>query len=156
MHKSTKKGHEMRLSENLKGIRVQRGLTQDELAELCGLSKAQISRMESGTQRNPSIETVVAISTALRVGIEELVFGPEDDEQIVFGMQLKNMLKILNELPEKNQETLKEVIFAYIAQKKAEIEWNKLNNKNDEEYYAIEDIENENGKLPNFITKNKK
>lgn len=139
----------MRLSENLRSIRVQRELTQDELAELCGLSKAQISRMEAGSQRNPSIETVVAIATALGVSIEELVFGAENDEKIVFGMQLKNLLQVINRLPQKNQDTIKDVVLAYVAQSESLIRWSELN--------KLEPIEKaaEQMKIKDFIESSK-
>lgn len=100
----------MHLRENLKRIRGDRGINQDELAERSGISKAQISRMETGGQTNPTIETVVAISAALGVSIEELVFGDKNPNEI------KYLLTALEKLPNEKQATVKELIAAFVAQ----------------------------------------
>lgn len=104
----------MRLSENLKRIRAERGISQDELAERSGVSKGQISKLEVGIQKNPVLETVVAISSALGVSIEELVFGTEGPN----GM--KYMLNAIETLPEQKQATVKELIAAFVAQSTAD------------------------------------
>lgn len=100
----------MRLSENLKRIRAERGISQDDLADRSGVSKGQISKLEVGMQKNPVLETVVALSSALGVSIEELVFGEDGDR----GM--KYMLNAIESLPESKQATVKELIAAFIAQ----------------------------------------
>lgn len=104
----------MRLGENLKRIREDRGLSQDELAERCGISKSQISKLEVGRQKNPELETVVALSTALGISIEELVFGAEGPN----GM--KYMLNAIETLPVNKQATVKELIAAFVAQSTAD------------------------------------
>lgn len=104
----------MRLSENLKRIRAERGISQDELAERSGVSKGQISKLEIGMQKNPVLETVVALSSALGVSIEELVFGTEGPN----GM--KYMLSAIETLPEAKQATVKELIAAFVAQSTAD------------------------------------
>lgn len=104
----------MHLSDNLKRIREERGISQTELAERCGISPGQISKIEIGTQKNPHLETVVAISAALGVSIEELVFGTEGPN----GM--KYMLAAIESLPEQKQSTIKELIAAFVAQSTAD------------------------------------
>ncbi|QEY15144.1 XRE family transcriptional regulator [Cellvibrio sp. KY-GH-1] len=104
----------MRLSENLKRIRAERGISQDDLAERSGVSKGQISKLEIGIQKNPVLETVVALSSALGVSMEELVFGTEGPN----GM--KYMLNAIETLPEGKQATIKELIAAFIAQSTAD------------------------------------
>lgn len=44
--------------------RVQAGLTQKQLADMTGISQADISRLERGTA-NPSIKTLQRVATAL-------------------------------------------------------------------------------------------
>lgn len=104
----------MHLGDNLKRIREDRGISQSELAERCGMSTGQISKMETGAQKNPHIETVVAISTALGVSMEELVFGTEGPN----GM--KYMLAAIESLPTDKQKTVKELIAAFVAQSTAD------------------------------------
>lgn len=104
----------MHLGDNLKRIRELKGITQDELAYRSGISKPQISKLEVGTSKNPVLETVVAISSALGVSIEELVFGTEGPN----GM--KYMLAAIENLPEAKQTTMKELIAAFVAQSTGE------------------------------------
>ncbi len=104
----------MHLSDNLKRIRVQRDLSQKDLAERSGVSEGQISKLEIGSQKNPQLETVVALATALGVSMEELVFGAEGPN----GM--KYMLNAIETLPERKQETIKELIAAFVAQSTAD------------------------------------
>lgn len=61
------------LGKRIKDTRKQRGLTQDKLGELCGLSAAHIGHIERGT-RIPSLETVYSIACVLDVGVDRLLF----------------------------------------------------------------------------------
>lgn len=45
-------------------IRKEKGLTQTELAEMCGLKQAMIARLESG-KSIPTITTLIKIAAAL-------------------------------------------------------------------------------------------
>ncbi|TNE53866.1 MAG: XRE family transcriptional regulator [Bacteroidetes bacterium] len=57
--------------QNVRRIRMDKGLTQEELAEGAGISQVQIARIEAG-KINTSISTVVAIAKALGVKEDEL------------------------------------------------------------------------------------
>jgi transcriptional regulator with XRE-family HTH domain len=63
----------------LREVREQRFVTQAELAERTGMSRATLSRLESGLQR-PRISTVRRIAAALGVQPEELVIWDVNDE----------------------------------------------------------------------------
>ena len=52
-------------------FRVQKGLTQGELAELVGVRRETIMRLEKA-QYNPSLKLAVDISRAVGVPIEEI------------------------------------------------------------------------------------
>lgn len=54
------------LARNLKSIRAQRGLTQDSLAEMAGISKNYLAEIETG-RKYPSPDTFVALASALEV-----------------------------------------------------------------------------------------
>ncbi len=60
----------------LKHLRTQRNVTLTELAEVTGISKSTLSRLESG-QRRPSLELLLPIAQAHRVPLDELVGAPE-------------------------------------------------------------------------------
>ncbi len=60
------------VGRNAARIRKERGLTQEELAERCGLSQQYLSGLEQG-RRNPTIVTLYEIASALGVSHVELV-----------------------------------------------------------------------------------
>lgn len=64
------------LADNLKHIRLQRGLTLSGLAQHCGIAKSTLSRLETG-QGNPTIDTLWALADALGVPFGHLVVGDE-------------------------------------------------------------------------------
>jgi transcriptional regulator with XRE-family HTH domain len=53
-------------------LRKESGLTQEQLAEKCGLSQQYLSKLEQG-RRNPTIVTLYEIATALGVSQVDLV-----------------------------------------------------------------------------------
>lgn len=60
------------IGQRLHGARETRGLTLDQLATLAGLSKAHLSRLESG-ERQPSIGMLVDLASALGTRISTLL-----------------------------------------------------------------------------------
>jgi transcriptional regulator with XRE-family HTH domain len=65
------------LGERLKILRIQKGMTQMDLAYAAGVSISTISELETGQQKNPTIKTLMDIARAL--GLPETVFF-EDSE----------------------------------------------------------------------------
>ena len=66
----------MEFNEKLQELRKQKGLTQEELAELLYVSRAAISKWESG-RGFPNIESLKAISKYFSVSLDELLSGEE-------------------------------------------------------------------------------
>ena len=60
------------VGRNAARIRKDRGLTQEQLAERCGLSQQYLSGLEQG-RRNPTIVTIYEIASALGVSHIDLV-----------------------------------------------------------------------------------
>jgi transcriptional regulator with XRE-family HTH domain len=58
------------VGRNVKRIRQEKDLTQEQLAERCGFSQQYISGLG---RRNPTIVTIYELATALGVGHMELV-----------------------------------------------------------------------------------
>lgn len=71
----------MAMSANMKRFRKDAGLTQKSLAEKTSLSFSMVSKLESGEQANPSLETIRKIADALRVTPGELVDTPLSIEE---------------------------------------------------------------------------
>ena len=61
----------MKIGENIKKIRKEKGLTQKNLGELCGMNEVQIRQYELG-KANPKIETAMRIANALNVDVGDL------------------------------------------------------------------------------------
>ena len=73
----------MKLGEKLKLLRKEKDLTLDKLAELSGVAKATLSRIENGVTAG-NLNTHLKICEALRVNLGELYKGLESvDEKIV-------------------------------------------------------------------------
>jgi transcriptional regulator with XRE-family HTH domain len=59
-------------STRLAVARLQRNVTQEDLAKQVGLSLASYRRLERGQVRNPGIRTLVNLAVALQVPIDEV------------------------------------------------------------------------------------
>ena len=57
---------------HLKEIRLQRGMTQRELAEAVNVTVGAVSQWESGTAK-PTTTNLLALTLALNCGLDELV-----------------------------------------------------------------------------------
>ena len=62
----------MKLPEKLKKYRESRGFTQEQFAEVAGVSRQLISRMELG-EITPSLNVARRIADVLNITIDELV-----------------------------------------------------------------------------------
>lgn len=71
-----------KFNENLKKYRIQRGVTQAELATKIGVAKSTYSMYESGS-REPSVETIKKIADCLGILPSYLLgWEPISDEEI--------------------------------------------------------------------------
>lgn len=62
-----------KIAENVKRLRSEKELSLEKLARLADLSLNTIVKIENGVNRNPTIETLTKIATALEVGVDELL-----------------------------------------------------------------------------------
>ncbi|MGL4560984.1 MAG: helix-turn-helix domain-containing protein, partial [Brevinema sp.] len=74
----------MKIGEKIKELRLERGLTQDELANRCELSKGFISQLERDLV-SPSVSNLSDILEGLGTTIHDFFHNKE--EQIVFTQQ---------------------------------------------------------------------
>lgn len=73
----------MKIGNKIRRIRLQRSLTQEELANRCELSKGFISLLERDLT-SPSLDTLADILETLGTDLTSF-FASEDDGKIVFG-----------------------------------------------------------------------
>ena len=60
------------LADNIKAFRSKNGLSQEGLAELCGLHRTYIGSVER-RERNVTLSTLEVLSAALEVSVPELL-----------------------------------------------------------------------------------
>ena len=100
----------MKIGNKIRRLRLQRGLTQEELADRCELSKSFISLLERDLT-SPSLDTLADLLETL--GSDLPSFFREADEKLVFGAEdifvtedpegLKGMIRWLIPSAQKNQ-----------------------------------------------------
>ena len=61
-----------KLGNNLKKIRLEKGMTQGDICRATGMDRGYISRVESG-QKNPTISNLEKIAKALKISPDELI-----------------------------------------------------------------------------------
>ena len=62
-----------KISVNLKRIRNKKYYSLEKVARLADLSLNTIVKIESGVNRNPTIETLTKIAKALEISVEDLI-----------------------------------------------------------------------------------
>jgi transcriptional regulator with XRE-family HTH domain len=92
--------------EQLTAIRKSRGLTQESLGKLVGITKLQIHRYERGTSQ-PTLDALKRIALSLNISIDELAFeegerSPKDEMLLLF--------EGVNRLDQTEQHLIKELI----------------------------------------------
>ena len=72
----------MQIGDKIKRMRIEKGLTQEELANRCELSKGFISQLENDLT-SPSIATLIDILEILGTNLKEF-FSDDKDEKITY------------------------------------------------------------------------
>ena len=61
------------IADNIRKARKKKGLSQDKLAREAGVAYNTVVKIESGENKNPTIETLRNIAKALDVSVDELI-----------------------------------------------------------------------------------
>ncbi len=61
------------LSNNVKRLREAKGLSQEKLARLADVANNTLIKMESGENKNPTLETLKKVAKALDVSVDDLI-----------------------------------------------------------------------------------
>lgn len=99
----------MSVGENIKRIRKEKGLTQKQLGDMCGLADSAIRRYE-GNRANPKFETLKKIANALEVYVGEL---EPDWSQIPFEEISKDFEGQKKDWMEEDKKDQKELLQKY-------------------------------------------
>ena len=72
-----KSNNKSRIAENIKKYRKKLGISQDRLSKMADVTYNTIIKIEAGTNKNPTIETLAKISKALGVKVDDLISPPK-------------------------------------------------------------------------------
>ncbi len=62
-----------KIASNFKKLRAQKGYSQERVARLADLSLNTVIRIESGVNKNPTIETLTKLAHALEISVDDLI-----------------------------------------------------------------------------------
>jgi transcriptional regulator with XRE-family HTH domain len=109
----------MSFAIRLKKARVDKGLSQTELANLVGIHYTQIGRYENkGSQ--PSAEVLAKLANALGVSSDFLTNGSTDElaENTLSDKELLNQFKAIEKMSDNDKNIIKTLIDAFITKRK--------------------------------------
>lgn len=103
----------MKVGENIRKIRIERGLTQKELGEKCGIADSAIRRYELG-RANPKLETLEKLANALNCDITDLADSESRlsnyiDLSILSEKQITSLLTFETNTQKKQADTFKRI-----------------------------------------------
>lgn len=102
----TQSVHNMPFSDRLSSLRKQRGLTQEGLGKLVGITKTQIYRYENGGSQ-PTLDIIKKLALILSVTTDQLIFE-EDERQPDESLDL--LLEGISRLDPDERNLLRELI----------------------------------------------
>lgn len=105
--------------ERLRSLRIQKGLSQSDLAKLINVHNNNISRYERGESK-PSAESLRILADALEVSTDYLYDGDEEDAAVAdFGdKDLLYMFREIEKFSDENKKHIKALINAFIKAEK--------------------------------------
>ena len=100
---------EYKLGKQIKKYRKQRRLTQDQLADLVCMERANVANYENGLKGEMGFKTLMKFSKALGASVDVLL-GEDDDHGESAGDRQGDkedkLIRMINKMDEKNRETL--------------------------------------------------
>lgn len=91
------------IGENLRSIRIERNITQEQLASMVHKNASSITRFETG-DRMMSVASLVAVANALGVSCDALIHGKDGT------VSLKNITRLLQGQPHETVESVERII----------------------------------------------
>ena len=109
------------LGKNLRQIRKERRLTQQQLADLLDVQQRVISRWETGVAK-PHLNHIVQLAKVLEVSLDRLVFGDEDEGPTssfeIRNRRLKELCRQVDELDQADQDVICHVMDSLIRKER--------------------------------------
>lgn len=93
-------------SKNFTVLRKKNNVTQEKMAEQCGVSRAAVAKWENG-KSNPDLDMVDSIAKIFNVTVDELLHGKKEDSRV--GLDSDSVAVLSDKLNEIKNEILLEI-----------------------------------------------
>jgi len=109
----------MDIGTNIKRLREQRGMKQNEIADLIGMHRSNYSKIESG-QREISIAALDKIAKYFDISLDELVHMGNDvpQEITVEDKTAVEQVRLIQELEQEEKKMIFKMVETFLTQKK--------------------------------------
>lgn len=95
------------LGKNIQILREKKGLTQRELAKLCGVSAGAIGNYEAGLRR-PKFETLEALADVFNIPMGTLIGDEQTSRLLLYYEACKHLFDMVEKLDETDRARLEE------------------------------------------------
>lgn len=102
------------LSDNIKAIKKQKGLTNKDLAQISGVPLNTLSKILCGMTTNPTINTLTALADALDCKIWEF-FEPDETDDVFCSTEERDLISDYRKMVPEARSILKNGIKDYIS-----------------------------------------
>lgn len=119
--------HIHKIGTNIAAKRRKLNLSQEQLAELAGVSSNYMARIERGEVKNFSAINLLKIANALKVSIDELISGSYKNKAIKLNPYQQKLFNLLDMLEDSTSEQLSKLFIEIIKTAST----TDINNKND-------------------------
>ena len=116
-----------KIGTNIAAKRRKLNLSQEQLAELAGVSSNYMARIERGEVKNFSAINLIKIANALKVSIDELISGSYKNKAIKLNPYQQKLFNLLDMLEDSTSEQLSKLFIEIIKTAST----TDINNKND-------------------------
>jgi transcriptional regulator with XRE-family HTH domain len=99
--------------ERLKKMRADKGLSQDLFSKRIGVHVTNLSKYERNLSI-PSLEIAEKMASTLEISLDELVYGNSKADTRIHDNELLSLFSKTAELPEKQKETVKDLLSAFL------------------------------------------
>lgn len=107
----------MHIGEQIKRVRMAKGLSQKEVIMAAGLDKAQYSRMENG-KTDPAFSTLDRIAKAIGISLSELLAEGDLPEIASLDKSVLEKVSLMESLPDAERQTLYIMLDAFVGKRK--------------------------------------
>ena len=110
-----------KFGDNVKKIRVEKNISQQELADIVGIHSTHVSRYERNMAQ-PSVEIAKKMAEALNVSVDTLIYGQQDEKakNNLKDADLLNMFTKVQQLDKTDLTAVKTLLKAFIFQKETQ------------------------------------